>query len=104
MESSSNSSAAGMEGQSTNRPPLFDGINYQVWSNRMSIFMRSCDYEMWDIVMDGPYVPTKTKGGSEELVPKLRSEWTDIDMKKVQLNFKKSSKCYSPPLAHPQGT
>ena len=54
----------------------------------MSIYMRSCDYEMWDIVMDGPYVPTKTKGGSEELVPKLQSEWTDIDMKKVQLNFK----------------
>ena len=54
----------------------------------MSIYMRSCDYEMWEVVMDGPYVPTKTKGGSEELEPKLRSEWTDVDMKKVQLNFK----------------
>ena len=77
-----------MEGQSTNRPPLFDGSNYQVWSNRMSIFMRSCDYEMWEVVMDGPYVPTKAKEGSEELELKHRSEWTDIDMKKVQLNFK----------------
>ena len=54
----------------------------------MSIFMRSCDYEMWEVVMDGPYVPTKTKEGSEELELKHRSEWTDIDMKKVQLNFK----------------
>ena len=50
--------------------------------------MRSCDYEMWEVVMDGPYVPTKTKEGSEELEPKLKSEWTDMDMKKVQLNFK----------------
>ena len=88
MESSSNSSAAGMEGHSTNRPPLFDGTNYNFWSNRMSIFIRSCDYEMWEVVMDDPYVPTKAKEESEELEPKLKSEWTDMDMKKVQLNFK----------------
>ena len=50
--------------------------------------MRLCDYEMWEVVMDGPYVPTKTKGGSEELESKLWSEWIDVDMKKIQLNFK----------------
>ena len=88
MISSSNSSAAGMEGHSTNRPPLFYGTNYQFWSNGMSIYMRSCDYEIWEVVMDGPYVPTKTKEGSEELEPKFYNEWTDVDMKKVQLNFK----------------
>ena len=38
--------------------------------------------------MDGPYVPTKAKRESEELESKLRREWTDADMKKVQLNFK----------------
>ena len=54
----------------------------------MSRYMRSCDYEMWEVVMDGPYVPKKTKEGSEELEPKLRSEWIDVDIKKVQLNFK----------------
>ena len=61
MASSSNSSIVDMEDESTNRPPLFDGTNYLAWSNRMSIYMRSCDYEMWDIVMDGPYVSIKTK-------------------------------------------
>ena len=30
----------------------------------------------------------RLKKRSEELKPKLRSEWTDVDMKKVQLNFK----------------
>ena len=54
----------------------------------MSVYMRSCDYEMWDVVMDGAYIPIKTKERSEQLKPKLRSEWTDVDMKKVQLNFK----------------
>ena len=54
----------------------------------MSIFMRSYDYEMWDVVMDGPYVLTKKKMGSEELEPKLRSEWMEAEVKKVQINFK----------------
>ena len=43
---------------------------------------------MWGIVMDGPYVPTKTKQKNRELEPKLWSEWTDAEMKKVQINFK----------------
>ena len=54
----------------------------------MSIFMQSYDYEMWDVVLDGPYVPMKTKIGSEDLEPKLRSEWSESEMKKVQVNFK----------------
>ena len=77
-----------MEGHSINRPPLFDGTNYQFWSNGMSIFMRSFDYEMWDIVMEGPYVPTKIKSASQDREPKPRNEWTKAELKKVQMNFK----------------
>ena len=54
----------------------------------MSIFMRAYDYEMWDVVLDSPHVPMKTKTGSEALEPKLRSEWTELEIKKVQVNFK----------------
>ena len=46
MATSSNSTATGMEGYSINKPPLFDGTNYQFWCNKMSIFMRSFNYEM----------------------------------------------------------
>ena len=75
MTSSSNSiMAVGVDGHSTNRPSLFNGSNYQFWSNRMSIFIRSYDYEIWDVVLDGPYVPMKIKTGSEALEPKLRNE------------------------------
>ena len=81
--SSINALAVGVEGHSTNRPPLFDGSNYQFWSNRMSIFMRAYDYEMWDVVLNGPYVPIKIKAGSEALEPKIRSEWTELEIKKV---------------------
>ena len=50
--------------------------------------MRSYDYELWDVVMDDPYVPIKTKVGSEESEPKLRNEWTEAEVRKVQVNFK----------------
>ena len=70
--SSINTLAAGVEGHSTNRPPLFDGTNYQFWSTRMSIFMRSCNYHMWDVMVDGPFVPIrKIRGSGEQVVGSL---------------------------------
>ena len=50
--------------------------------------MLSYDYEMRDVVMDDPYAPMKNKTKSEELEPKLQSEWTKVEVKKVQVNFK----------------
>ena len=82
--SSINTLAVGVERYSTNRPHLFDGSNYQFWSNRMSIFMQAYEYEMWDVVLDDPYVPMKTKAGSEALEPKIRSEWTELEIKKFK--------------------
>ena len=38
----------------------------------MSIFMRAYDYEMWDVVLDGPYIPMKTKAESEAMEPKTQ--------------------------------
>ena len=54
----------------------------------MIIFMRSYEYEMLDVVIDDPYVPTKRKTKSEKLEPKLQNEWTEVEVKKVQINFK----------------
>ena len=83
-----NTLAAGVKGHSTNKPLLFDGSNYQFWSNHMSIFMRVYDYEMWDVVLDGPYISMKTKVRSKALEPKIINEWTELEIKKVQVNFK----------------
>ena len=38
--------------------------------------------------MDGPYMPMKTKRENEEMEPKQRNNWTDAEVKKVQINFK----------------
>jgi hypothetical protein len=42
------------EGQSIQRPPLFDGSNYTYWKCRMRIFLQSLNYELWNIV-ETPY-------------------------------------------------
>ncbi|GAV68999.1 DUF4219 domain-containing protein/UBN2 domain-containing protein [Cephalotus follicularis] len=72
------------ESQNISKPPFFDGNNYSHWKAKMTIFIQSLDYNLWDIVMDGPNIPTTIvdcKG-----VPKLKNEYTIFDKKNLQLN------------------
>ncbi|GAV59905.1 LOW QUALITY PROTEIN: UBN2 domain-containing protein, partial [Cephalotus follicularis] len=53
----------------------------------MTIFIQALDFNLWDIIIDGPELPqTITKEGVKSLKP--RSLYTDEDRKKVQLNAK----------------
>ncbi|KAL4325622.1 hypothetical protein GQ457_11G022870 [Hibiscus cannabinus] len=74
------------EGQSISKPPFFNGVNYPYWKNRMMLFIRSTDYSIWDVVLDGPFTPMKREGDS--LVPKQRHEWNDEERRRVQMNAK----------------
>ncbi|XVE98737.1 hypothetical protein REPUB_Repub03eG0133800 [Reevesia pubescens] len=76
-----------LEGHATNRPPLFDGTNYQFWSTTIAVYIQACDVDMWDIIMEGSFISTK-KNEANEVVPKSKSEWTADDKAKVQINFK----------------
>ncbi|EOY08391.1 Uncharacterized protein TCM_022771 [Theobroma cacao] len=60
------------KGQSTNRPPLFDGFNCPYWSTRMLIYIRAINYEMWDIIIDGPFIPSTLNVVTNEMIPKQR--------------------------------
>jgi len=51
------------QGRSTIRPPLFRGTNFSYWKNLMQIFVKTKDYELWNIVTEGPYVPMTTIDG-----------------------------------------
>ncbi|GAV73188.1 DUF4219 domain-containing protein [Cephalotus follicularis] len=72
--------------QSINKPPSFDGNNYCYWKTRMTIFIRSLDYQLWNIITNGPDIPTKIINGQK--VSKLDSEYNDHDYKLLQLNAK----------------
>ncbi|XP_075108824.1 uncharacterized protein LOC142180678 [Nicotiana tabacum] len=46
------------------------------------------DSELWDVICDGPHVPMKKVGESGVMVPKTRKEYSDIDRKVVEKNFR----------------
>ncbi|VFQ76220.1 unnamed protein product [Cuscuta campestris] len=84
---STQSSYAGLgEGQSTTRPPLFDGTNYTYWKERMRIYIQSTNFLLWRIIKNGEDVPMKKV--RETNVPKTENEYDVQDIKKVENNAK----------------
>ncbi|XP_070039137.1 uncharacterized protein [Nicotiana tomentosiformis] len=75
------------EGQSTARPPLFNGPYYSWWKNRMRDHIIGEDYELWDIITDGPLATMKINAKGVE-VPKTRADYTAEDLKKWEKNAK----------------
>ncbi|GAV57640.1 UBN2 domain-containing protein, partial [Cephalotus follicularis] len=52
----------------------------------LTIFIQSLDYQLWNIITNGPEIPTKIVDGQR--VPKINSEFNDNDYKLLQLNAK----------------
>ena len=73
-----------MEGFSIDRPPFCFRNDYFYWKNRMTWFLKSID--LWDVIEDGPHIPTKIENGV--VVSKPKQEWDEVDRKKVQSNAK----------------
>ncbi|EOY32294.1 Uncharacterized protein TCM_040032 [Theobroma cacao] len=82
-----------VEGKSIKRLPLFDGPNYPYWSTKMPIYIRVIDYEMWDVIVDGPYIPSTMNVVTNERISKPRVEWTKI-RNKNKSNKKKVIICF----------
>ncbi|GAV68366.1 zf-CCHC domain-containing protein/DUF4219 domain-containing protein/UBN2 domain-containing protein, partial [Cephalotus follicularis] len=67
--------------------PFFDSNNYGHWKAKMTIFIQSLDYNLWDLIVDDPNLPTVTlKNG--DVVPKPRNLYDDNDRRRVQVNAK----------------
>ncbi|XP_068651558.1 uncharacterized protein [Aristolochia californica] len=47
------------EGQSANRPPLFNGVNYRYWKVRMKFFLKSMDWDIWHGTKNDPFEAQK---------------------------------------------
>ncbi|XP_038988317.1 uncharacterized protein LOC103698532 isoform X2 [Phoenix dactylifera] len=80
------------KGQFTNRPPLFNGTNYTYWKAKMRIFIQAQDYDVWSIIINGPYIPTHIVDNIA--IPKLEKDWDNNDKKRVQLNAKAMNVLY----------
>ncbi|XP_075077602.1 uncharacterized protein LOC142164188 [Nicotiana tabacum] len=44
--------------------------------------------ELWDVICDGPFVPTKNLGELGVVIPKTRMEFNDADRKSIEKNFR----------------
>ncbi|XP_009763528.1 uncharacterized protein [Nicotiana sylvestris] len=76
------------EGQSTYRPPRFNGQYYGWWKTRMHDFIMAKDSELWDVICDRPFLPTKNHGDPQVAIPKTRKEFNDADRKAIEKNFR----------------
>ena len=65
------------EGHSTQRPPLFDGSNYNYWKCRMKIYLQSIGFDLWNIVESDYNKPTTPY-----------SEWTLVERTNANLDAK----------------
>ena len=52
----------------------------------MTWFLQSINLDLWDVIEDGPNIPSKVE--NRVMVPKPKHEWDELDRKKVQLNVK----------------
>ncbi|KAK2356743.1 hypothetical protein QL285_094071 [Trifolium repens] len=72
------------EGGSSNRPPLFEGDDYYYWKDKMELFLRSQDNNMWFVIEIGEYTPLKDATTDA----KPQAEWTTTEADRVLLNTK----------------
>ncbi|GAV76638.1 UBN2 domain-containing protein, partial [Cephalotus follicularis] len=53
----------------------------------MTIFIQSLDYNLWDLIVDAPNLPS-IRDGNGESIPKPRNTYNDEDRRRVQMNAK----------------
>ena len=74
------------EGNSINRPPIFNGVGYHYWETHMQIFIEAIDLNIWEAIEIGPYIPTMVVGN--ETIEKPREQWDEEERRRVQYNLK----------------
>jgi len=52
------------EGNSINRPLVFNGKGYHYWKTRMQIFIEAIDLNIWEVIEIGPFIPTMVVGNA----------------------------------------
>ena len=75
------SSSSHMKGVATKRLPFFIRIDYPYWKTKMTWFLQSTNLDLWDIIKDGPTIPSKLV--DEVMVLKLKYEWDEHDKRNV---------------------
>ena len=73
------------EGYSTQRPHMFDGKFYTYWKNRMEIFIKAENYQVWRVIEIGDFQVITTNSNSE-IILKYLTEYEKEDFQKMKMN------------------
>ena len=74
------------EGFSVLKPPFFNGNDFNYWKTRMECFLKSIDFDIWHIVMNGDMIPKKNVDNM--LVEKSYEDLDDKDKILLSKNAK----------------
>jgi hypothetical protein len=70
-----------------NRAPIFNEENYSYWKDCMRVHIISYDREVWNVVVNSPFVPKTTNVVGVEVL-KPENEWTSDDENKMAYDWK----------------
>ncbi|GJS15437.1 zf-CCHC domain-containing protein [Tanacetum coccineum] len=74
-----------LEGQSMQRPPLFESDSFIYWKNRFETYVKSKDLDLWHVITNGDFQPIEKNPETkldEALHPKWRAKVTTIEESK----------------------
>ncbi|GJT26841.1 hypothetical protein Tco_0907116 [Tanacetum coccineum] len=60
-----------LEGQSMQRPPLFESDEFIYWKNRFETYVKLKDLDLWHVIIDGdfPHIQNNLETKKDEVVP-----------------------------------
>ncbi|GJX35434.1 zf-CCHC domain-containing protein [Tanacetum coccineum] len=70
-----------LEGQSMQRPPLFESDHFIYWKNRFKTYVKAKDLDLWHIILNGDFPPL-AKNKVTQILEVVPFEQQDDDLKK----------------------
>ncbi|GJY67900.1 hypothetical protein Tco_0470882 [Tanacetum coccineum] len=75
-----------LEGQSMQRPPLFESDCFIYWKNRFKTYVKAKDLDLWHIIMNGDFPPVARNKDTQVLEVVPFEEQSDDRLKKLTKN------------------
>ncbi|GJS92705.1 hypothetical protein Tco_0799673 [Tanacetum coccineum] len=70
-----------LEGQSMQRPPLFESDHFIYWKNRFETYVKAKDFDLWHIILNGDFPPV-AKNEVTQILEVVPFEEQSDDLKK----------------------
>lgn len=63
-----------------NTPSPFNGDRFELWKDKFKIFIQSFDLELWETIINGPFIPTHYTNGEVLDIPNFL--WNEEEKRK----------------------